>query len=59
MNRNVAEAAQSADQIAENIGVVAAATGQTTSAMADAQTAIEEVAQMATTLHSSVSRFRY
>jgi methyl-accepting chemotaxis protein len=38
---------------------VAAATGQTTVAMGDAQSAIEEVARMASTLHSSVSRFRY
>ena len=59
MNRNVAEAAQSADQIAENIGAVASATGQTTVAMGDARSAIEEVARMASALHSSVSRFRY
>ena len=59
MNRNVAEAAQSADQIAENIAAVASATGETTSAMGHAQTAIEEVARMASALHSSVSRFRY
>jgi methyl-accepting chemotaxis protein len=59
MNRNVAEAAQSASQIAENIDAVAVATTSTTSAMNDAQAAIDEVARMATSLHSSVARFRY
>ncbi|UOY00453.1 methyl-accepting chemotaxis protein [Blastococcus sp. PRF04-17] len=59
MNRNVAEAAQSASQIAENIDAVATATNSTTSAMNDAQAAIDEVARMATSLHSSVARFRY
>jgi methyl-accepting chemotaxis protein len=59
MNRNVAEAAHSASQIAENIDAVATATGSTTSAMNDAQAAIDEVARMATSLHSSVARFRY
>ena len=59
MNRNVSEAALSASQIAENIDAVAAATGSTTRAMNDAQAAIDEVARMATSLHSSVARFRY
>jgi methyl-accepting chemotaxis protein len=59
MTRNVAEAAQSAGQITENIDAVAAATNSTTSAMNDAQAAIDEVARMATSLHSSVARFRY
>jgi methyl-accepting chemotaxis protein len=59
MNRNVAEAALSASQIAENIDAVATATGSTTSAMNDAQAAIDEVARMATSLQSSVARFRY
>jgi methyl-accepting chemotaxis protein len=59
MNRNVAEAALSASQIAENIDAVATATSSTTSAMNDAQAAIDEVARMATSLHSSVARFRY
>jgi methyl-accepting chemotaxis protein len=59
MNRNVAEAALSASQIAENIDAVATATNSTTSAMNDAQAAIDEVARMATSLHSSVARFRY
>jgi methyl-accepting chemotaxis protein len=59
MNRNVAEAAHSASQIAENIDAVAAATSSTTSAMNDAQAAIDEVARMATSLHSSVAKFRY
>jgi methyl-accepting chemotaxis protein len=59
MNRNVSEAALSAGQIAENIDAVAAATGSTTRAMSDAQAAIDEVARMATSLHSSVAKFRY
>ena len=59
MNRNVAEAAHSASRIAENIDAVAVATSSTTSAMNDAQSAIDEVARMATSLHSSVARFRY
>ena len=59
MNRNVAEAAMSAQQIAENIDAVATATSSTTRAMDDAQAAIDEVARMATSLHSSVARFRY
>jgi methyl-accepting chemotaxis protein len=59
MNRNVAEAAHSAQQIAENIDAVASATTSTTAAMNDAQAAIDEVARMATSLHSSVARFRY
>ena len=59
MNRNVSEAAQSANQIAENIEAVAAATGSTTRAMVDAQSAIDEVARMATTLQGSVARVRY
>ena len=46
-------------QIAENIDAVAAATASTTSAMNDAQAAIDEVARMATSLHSSVAKFRY
>jgi methyl-accepting chemotaxis protein len=59
MNRNVGEAAESADRIAANIAAVAAATTSTTRAMTDAQEAIDEVARMASSLHSSVSRFRY
>jgi methyl-accepting chemotaxis protein len=59
MNRNVAAAAMSAQQIAENIDAVATATGSTTRAMSDAQAAIDEVARMATSLHSSVAEFRY
>ncbi|RBY75841.1 methyl-accepting chemotaxis protein [Blastococcus sp. TF02-09] len=59
MNRNVAEAAVSAGEIAANIDAVSTATSSTTRAMADAQAAIDEVARMATSLHGSVSRFRY
>jgi methyl-accepting chemotaxis protein len=59
MNRNVAEAAMSAEQIASNIAAVAGATDSTTRAMGDAQAAIDEVARLASTLQSSVARFRY
>jgi methyl-accepting chemotaxis protein len=59
MNRNVSEAATSADQIASNITAVASATDSTTRAMSDARAAIDEVAQLASTLQSSVARFRY
>jgi methyl-accepting chemotaxis protein len=59
MNRNVSEAAMSADQIASNITAVASATDSTTRAMSDAQAAIDEVATLASTLQSSVARFRY
>jgi methyl-accepting chemotaxis protein len=59
MNRNVAEAATSADQIASNISAVATATDSTTRAMGDARAAIDEVAALASTLQSSVARFRY
>jgi methyl-accepting chemotaxis protein len=58
MNRNVAEAAQSAGQIAETIGAAASATASTTRAMTDARAAIDEVARMASSLHGSVARFR-
>ena len=58
-NRNVSEATLSANEIAENIEAVAAATGSTTRAMVDAQSAIDEVARMATTLQGSVAKFRY
>ncbi len=59
MNRNVAEAAQSAGRIAENITSVAGAAGATTRAMTDARTAMDEVARMASALSASVQRFRY
>ena len=59
MNRNVAEAAVSAGEIADNIDAVSLATSSTTQAMSDAQAAIDEVARMATSLHGSVARFRY
>ena len=38
---------------------VFAVASSTTRAMSDAQAAIDEVARMATSLHSSVARFRY
>ena len=59
MNRNVAEAAQSAGQIADNITAVAGAATATTRAMTDARTAMDEVARMASALSASVQRFRY
>ncbi|PRY47735.1 methyl-accepting chemotaxis protein [Geodermatophilus tzadiensis] len=59
MNRNVAEAALSAGQIAENIQAVAGASTSTTRAMEDARAAIDEVARLASGLQSSVAHFRY
>ena len=41
------------------ISVVVAVCSSTAAAMTDAQAAIDEVARMATSLHSSVARFRY
>ncbi|MCW2567399.1 MAG: chemotaxis sensory transducer [Mycobacterium sp.] len=58
MNRNVAEAATGAGEIAQNITGVAAATDITLSAVTDAQTASEGLAQMSSELHALVSRFR-
>ena len=46
-------------EIAANIDAVATSTTSTTRAMSDAQAAIDEVARMATSLHSAVGRFRY
>jgi hypothetical protein len=48
-----------ADDGAENIEAVAAATGSTTRAMGDVQAAMDAVARMATTLQGSAARFRY
>lgn len=59
MNRNVAEAALSAGQIAENIDVGDTATSAATRATDDAQAAIDEVARMATSMLSSVAKLRY
>jgi methyl-accepting chemotaxis protein len=59
MNRNVSEAATSAERIAANIAAVAASTDSTTRAMGDARAAIDQVARLAATLNSSVARFRY
>ncbi|WP_448641841.1 methyl-accepting chemotaxis protein [Geodermatophilus sp. URMC 63] len=59
MNRNVAEAALSAGQIAENIQAVAGASTSTTRAMQDARSAIDEVARLASGLQASVAHFRW
>jgi methyl-accepting chemotaxis protein len=58
MNRNVAEAATGAGEIARNITGVASATDVTLGAVVDAQTASEGLAQMSGELHALVSRFR-
>jgi methyl-accepting chemotaxis protein len=59
MNRNVAEAATGAGEIAQNITGVASATQQTTDAVADAQAASEDLARMSAELQALVGRFRY
>jgi methyl-accepting chemotaxis protein len=58
MNRNVAEAATGAGEIAQNITGVASATEITLSAVTEAQTASEGLAQMSGELHTLVGRFR-
>ncbi|HEY0358897.1 MAG TPA: hypothetical protein VGD11_09965, partial [Mycobacteriales bacterium] len=59
MNRNVAEAATGAGEIAQNITGVASATQQTTEAVAEAQAASEQLAAMSGELQTLVGRFRY
>jgi methyl-accepting chemotaxis protein len=58
MNRNVAEAATGAGEIAANITGVASATETTLGAVTDAVTASESLAQMSSELQHLVSRFR-
>jgi methyl-accepting chemotaxis protein len=57
MSRNVSEASSSTGQIAANISGVSAATSSTTAALAETSEAVDELARMAATLRSDVSRF--
>jgi methyl-accepting chemotaxis protein len=58
MNRNVAEAATGAGEIAQNITGVATATGSTLGSVTEAQAASEGLAQMSGELQELVRRFR-
>ncbi|MCW2611584.1 MAG: mcp13, partial [Cryptosporangiaceae bacterium] len=59
MNRNVAEAATGAGEIAQNITGVATAAEVTTTGVAESQQAVAELARMSSDLQTAVSRFRY
>jgi methyl-accepting chemotaxis protein len=59
MNRNVAEAATGAGEIAANITGVATAAEVTTSGVAESQQAVGELARMSSALQVAVSRFTY
>ncbi|MDQ1676806.1 MAG: methyl-accepting chemotaxis protein, partial [Actinomycetota bacterium] len=59
MNRNVAEAATGAGEIAQNITGVATAAEVTTEGVAQSQQAVAELARMSADLQTAVSRFRY
>jgi methyl-accepting chemotaxis protein len=59
MNRNVAEAATGAGEIARNITGVASAAEVTTEGVAQSQQAVGELARMSSDLQTAVSRFRY
>jgi methyl-accepting chemotaxis protein len=59
MNRNVAEAATGAGEIAQNITGVATAAEVTTEGVAQSRQAVTELARMSSDLQSAVSRFRY
>jgi methyl-accepting chemotaxis protein len=59
MNRNVAEAATGAGEIAVNITGVASATEATLVAVTGARSASENLARMSGELQGLVGRFRY
>ncbi|WP_344044295.1 methyl-accepting chemotaxis protein [Nocardioides panacihumi] len=59
MSRNVAQAANGTSEIAQNIGGVASAAASTTHAVAQARTATDELARMASELRSQVASFVY
>jgi methyl-accepting chemotaxis protein len=59
MSRNVTQAATGTSEIALNIGGVASAAASTTEAVAQARTATDEIARMATDLRSQVVSFVY
>ena len=58
MGRNVGEASSGSVEIAANISGVATAATSTTEAVQQTQTAIEELARMASDMRQEVSRFR-
>ncbi|MFC6696304.1 methyl-accepting chemotaxis protein [Nocardioides daphniae] len=58
MGRNVADASTGTGQVAENIVGVSQAAASTTEAVAQAHTAVTDIAQMAASLRTSVSCFR-
>jgi methyl-accepting chemotaxis protein len=59
MNRNVAEAAAGAGQIAQNITGVATSTQLTTQNVVESQRSAADLARMSTELQELVGRFRY
>jgi methyl-accepting chemotaxis protein len=59
MNRNVAEAATGAGEIASNITGVASSAQATTRSVAEAQAAATDLARMSGELQTLVGRFRY
>ncbi|HEY0357029.1 MAG TPA: hypothetical protein VGD11_00525, partial [Mycobacteriales bacterium] len=59
MNRNVAEAATGAEEIAQNITGVASAAQTTTAGVSEAQQAAAELARMSSELQELVGQFRY
>ncbi|GAB4062634.1 hypothetical protein GCM10028777_02930 [Angustibacter speluncae] len=59
MARNVTEAATGSGEIATNITGVSAAASSTTQALAQTQSAVDELARMAGDLRTAVSSFRY
>jgi methyl-accepting chemotaxis protein len=59
MSRNVANAASGTGEIASNITGVAQAAANTTEAVTRTQTAIDQLAAMATALRGQVASFRY
>ncbi len=58
MSRNVAEASTGSGQIADNIAGVSQAASGTTQALAQTQSAVDEVARMAADLRGSVAHFQ-
>jgi len=59
MSRNVAQAANGASEIAQNIGGVADAASSTTQAVTQSRSATDELARMAADLRSQVASFVY
>ncbi len=58
MSRNVSEASAGSGQIADNISGVSEAAAGTTQALSQTQSAVDEVARMATELRGSVAHFQ-